>query len=120
MIFIFNMKVMVKHFAKHISLESYIKKMRKYITDITKELKGARFLKRMYLIRTLCEYDESDKKVEIEIFIQSSYVKITQEFDFDVFVKRIFELIKKIQTIKRKEASLILNLWANNNRGKSM
>lgn len=95
--------------------------MRKYIIDITKELKSTRFSRRMYLIiGTLCEYDESDKKVEIEIFIQRSYVKITQELDFDVFVKRIFELIKKIQTIKRREASLILNLWANNNRGKSM
>ena len=44
--------------------------MRKYITDITKELKSTRFSRRMYLIiGTLCEYDESDKKVEIEIFI---------------------------------------------------
>ena len=68
--FIFKMKVMVIRFPRHFPLESCIKKMRKYIIDITKELKSTRFSRRMYLIiGTLCEYDESDKKVEIEIFI---------------------------------------------------
>ena len=57
------------------------------------------FNKTHLTIGTFFEYDESDIKVEKEMFIYNGYVKITREFDSDVFVKRILKQLKRFRLL---------------------